>query len=139
MNLKGLFAKMINKPATRILPHSMTKGGKNTSRGEHLLPQLSEITKPGFVGVKTGKIYELGAVSYLGKDLTPSMMMEGYCKNNPAPKDRKCALKRLIAYTEALKNCKIGNVISITYSEHGLPILHIEKEFLLSEPNKKLP
>jgi len=125
--------------ATRKLPHSLTKDGRKTTGGEHLLPQLSNLSVPGFVGVKSGKIHERGYVVYLGEDVTPEMMMESYCRRHPEPLDRVAALRRLEAFAQALQRCKIGNLLSVSYGTDGLPCIKVERGYLLAEPDSRLP
>ena len=113
---------------------------KNTTfSGEHLIPQLSDPTQAGFVSVKSGKPCSRGAVVYLGRDVTPEMMLEQYCQVAAPPQDRDAALHRLEVYCEALQSVKIGNVLSVSYSNEGLPLLKVEQEYFMKQPERKLP
>jgi hypothetical protein len=125
--------------ATRKLPRNTTKKGGKTARGESLLPHLSGDAASGFVGMKTGRLYERGYVIYVGGDLTPEMLLTDFCENNPPPDDRAVALQRIAAFVEALQACRIGNFLSVTYKPDGLPVLKVEQEYLLSEPDRRLP
>jgi len=125
--------------ATRKLPNSLSKKGGRTTGGEHLLPQLSEVTATGFVGVKSGKIHQRGYVVYVGTDVTPEMMLEAFCERHPQPADRAAALRRLEAFVLALQSCKVGNLLSVSYTAEGLPSVKVEQEYLLSEPDRRLP
>ena len=89
--------------------------------------------------MKTGKSYERGSVVYLGRDVTPEMMLERYCQVAVSTLDRAAALRRLAAYCDALQSTKIGNVVSVSFSSDGLPLLQVEQEFFMCEPENRLP
>lgn len=125
--------------ATRKLPNSLTKKGRATTGGEHLLPQLSNVPVSGFVGVRSGKSFERGYVVYVGRDVTPEMLLEAFCERHPQPADSGTALRRLEAFVQGLQSCKVGNLLSVSYSADGLPSLKVEQEYLLSEPDRRLP
>jgi hypothetical protein len=125
--------------ATRKLPNSLSKKGDKTTGGEHLLPQLSDATAAGFVGARSGKIHERGYVVYVGRDVTPEMMLKAFCTRHPEPADRATALLRLEAFVQALQSCRIGNELSVSYTPEGFPNLKVEQEYLLSEPDRRLP
>jgi len=125
--------------ATRKLPNSLSKKGKKTAGGEYLLPQLSDAAATGFVGVRSARIYERGYVVYIGKDVTPEMLLEAFCERHPQPLDRASALHRLEGFVQALQACKVGNLLSVSYTAEGLPSLRIEQEHLLTEPEERLP
>ena len=124
---------------TPKIPRNTTKKGGKTTRGESLLPHLSGPAESGFVGIKTGRIYERGYVVYAGIDLTPEMLLNDFCENNPPPNDRAVALQRITAFVQALQPCKIGNFLSISYTPDGLPVLKVEQQYLLREPDRRLP
>ena len=89
--------------------------------------------------MKSGRRYERGYIVYLGMDVTPEMMLNDFCEYNPPPCDRAIALERLGAFVQALQVCKIGNLVSISYTTEGLPLLKVEQEYLLMKPDKRLP
>src|SRR5262245_40427111 len=89
--------------ATRKLPRNTTRQGNKTTRGEPLLPQLSGSTRSAFVGLKSGRRFELGYIVHLGMDVTPEMLLNDFCENNPPPSDRALALDRLGAFVQALQ------------------------------------
>jgi hypothetical protein len=124
--------------STSKVPVRIDEKNRTTFAGEHLVPQLSDSAEAGFVSVKSGKQYVRGAVVYVGRDVTPEMMLERYCKVATAT-DRKAALRRLTAYCEGLQSVRVGNVLSVSYSPDGLPTLHVDEEYFLSEPKRKLP
>ena len=124
-------------PSTRKMPVRADEQKRRTS-SEHLVPQLSD-SPSGFVSVKTGKSCSRGVVVYLGRDVTPEMMLERYCKVSTLPIGRDIALSRLAAYSEALQTVKIGNLVSVAFSPDGMPILQVEQEHFLSQTPVQLP
>ncbi len=125
--------------STRKLPVRINEKKRTTFAGEHLIPNLSDSLVAEFVSVKSGKSYVRGSVVYVGRDVTPEMMLERYCQVAPPPADRTAALRRLAAYCDALQSVKIGNVLSVSFSSVGLPELHVEEQFCLPEPQRRLP
>jgi len=125
--------------STRKMPVRINEKKHTTFAGEHLIPSLADSPDAGFVSAKTGKIYSRGAVVYLGRDVTPEMMLERYCQVATPPADRDAALRRLSAYCEALQSTKIGNVLSVSFSPESLPLLKVEQEFFLRETESRLP
>jgi hypothetical protein len=125
--------------STRKMPVRINEKKHSTFAGEHLIPALTDSPDAGFVSAKTGKTYSRGAVIYLGRALTPEMMLERYCRVAPPPSDRETALRRLPAYCDALQSTKIGNVLSVSYSPASLPILKVEQEYFLRETESRLP
>jgi hypothetical protein len=126
--------------ATRKLPVRINEKKRTTHRSEYLVPRLSDVApEDGFISIKTGRVIERGSVVYLGRDVTPEMMLERFCEQQPPPADRVEALRRLSAYIEALQQFRIGNVLTVSYSPDGLPILHVVEEYFLSETHSKLP
>ena len=125
--------------STRKMPVRINEKKRTTFAGEHLVPSLSDAPAAEFVSVKSGRPYVRGSVVYLGRDVTPEMMLERYCEVAPSPADRTSALRRLAAYCDALHSVKIGNVLSVSYSADGLPELHVEEKCFLPEQQRKLP
>jgi hypothetical protein len=125
--------------STRKLVRNTTKKGAKTARGEYLLPQLSGVNPSGFLGIRTGRTYEQGYVVYMGRDITAEALWTEFIDYNDPPKDRDIAFDRLSAFVQALQQCKVGNLLSISYTPDGLPVIKVEQEFLLREPDKRLP
>jgi hypothetical protein len=126
--------------ATRKLPVRINEKKRTTSRSEYLLPRLSGPgSEDGFVSIKTGRRIERGCMVYLGRDVTPEMMLEKFCAQQPPPADRAEALRRLSAYVEVLQQFKIGNLLTLSYTPDGLPTLNIVEDHFLSRTHSKLP
>ena len=126
-------------PSTRKMPVRIADRSRTTVAGEHLIPSLDEPPVNGFVSAKTGKSHARGAVVYLGRDVTPEMMLERYVQVARPPVDRSKALWRLGAYCEALQSAKIGSVVSLSCSPDGLPLLNVDEEQFLSGQERQLP
>jgi len=115
--------------STRKLPVSYNPRTGKMGRREFLVPHLSGNGELGFIGIKSGRRFQSGALNYVGKDVTPEMLLERYCEKQPMPSDRTEAVRRLTAFVEALQAFKIGNVLSVSYTTDSLPVLRLESEF----------
>ena len=124
--------------ATRKIPVRIDER-KRTATSDHLIPSPAESPSGGFVSTKSGKECARGMVVYLGSDVTPEMMLERYGQVSQIPFDRARALLRFAAYCEALQSVKIGNVVSLSYSTDGLPLLAVEEDTFLSGTEARLP
>jgi hypothetical protein len=121
------------------MPVRINEKKHTTFAGEHLIPLLTDSPHTGFASAKTGKTYPLGVVVYVGRDVTPEMMLDRYCQIATPPSDREAALRRLAAYCDALQAVKIGNVLSVSYSPEGFPILNVEQQYFLTGADSRLP
>ena len=97
---------------TKKLPHSMTRDGRATQRGEHLVPCLDIPRQNVFVGVKTGKRYKAGYLVFLGKDITAEDIFKKLNSEQPLQADRQ-AIESFLA---ELQSHKIGNVVSLQFT-----------------------
>jgi hypothetical protein len=86
----------------------------------------------GFISIKTGRKVDRGCMVFLGKPVTPEMLLEKFCENNLEPTDRSEALRRLSAFVNALQEFHIGNVVSAEYSAEALPLTRVEQEHFLA-------
>lgn len=125
-------------PATRKIPVSFNPK-KPADRGEFVVPQLTGNPESAFIGIKTGRLAAAGALSYTGMDVTPEILLDRFCERQPSPPDRTEALRRLRAFVEALQVFRIGNILSVTYAPDGLPILHLDAEFVPATKPARLP
>jgi len=103
---------------------------------ERLLPFLKPTRQSGFLGLKNGKTYRQGMLVHLGISITAEDIYSKFVEFHPLPIAKEEFLIMLDKYIEALQSFKIGNVISIQYSEGG--------EFSISKvmempPFEKLP
>ncbi len=110
---------------TRKLPFSLTKDGRASLRGEHLVPSLEIPRQNVFVGVKTGKKYEKGYLVHVGEDVGPDDIAE---KLGLKPEQISVARPTLESFIGALQGLKIGNVISISFTEDDKCVLTKEAE-----------
>ena len=126
-------------PAIRKLPVAYNPKKPVSGRGEFLLPFLSGTGDSGFVGIRSGRRHEFGALSFVGIDVTPEMLLERFCERQPSPADRNKALQRLSAYVDSLHAFKIGNVLAVSYTPNSLPVLRLESEFTRFPARAPLP
>jgi len=89
--------------------------------------------------MESGRKFDRGCIAYVGYHVTPAMLLVRFGCKNPPPRNELMAVERLRVFVLALKACKIGNTVSISYTPDGLPLLKVEQEYTLTEPNKKLP
>lgn len=118
---------------TRKLPYSLTKDGRASRRGEHLVPSLEMPRQNLFVGVKTGKKYEKGYLVYLGTDVSVDDIAE---KLGLKPEQMSLSRLAIESFITALQSFKIGNVISISFPETDKCVLTKEAERPRSEEVK---
>ena len=115
----------------------MRKDGAASLRSEHLIPCLDR-EKPMFVGIKTGKQYDKGCISYIGVSVSSDdIMAKLKLPNNEIINARKM----LDEYLMQLKKFKIGNVVSVSWSEPNMELsLRKEEDRPISaERRPKLP
>lgn len=125
--------------AIRKLPVRINEKKRSTFRGEFLIPKLCGTAESGFLSINTGLSCELGAVVFLGTEVTPDLLLERFCERNPPPSDGLLALRILNEYVEALNAVRIGNVLSVSYGPDGSLILKVEAKYFLNKPIDKLP
>ena len=99
---------------TRKMPYSLTKDGRTSLRGEHLIPCLEIPRDNVFVGIKSGKKYKDGYLVYLGKDLTTEEILNELELGEGKVSQARSVIDSFLA---SLQGFKIGNVISLSFSE----------------------
>ena len=122
---------------TRKLPYSLTKDGRASLRGEHLIPCLEMPRQNLLVGVKSGKKYERGYLVHVGRDVTAEdiltkLQLEG---------DQVAQARPVIdSFLVALRGLKIGNVVSVSFPETSKCILTKEADRPeILEAKRRLP
>jgi hypothetical protein len=122
---------------TRKMSYSLTKDGRASLRGEHLVPCLEIPRKNVLVGVKNGKKYKDGYLVYLGKDLTTEDILNELGLGEGEVSQARPVIDSFLA---ALQSFKIGNVISLSFSETDECVLTKQAERPASErPKRWLP
>jgi len=127
---------MTKKYTTKKLPVSIGKSGEPTKGSEFIIPSLSTHAKNVFIGLKSGKEYELGCISYIGKEIDEENVIS---KLEKEPLNLKDSKRIINEYLEQLQNYKIGNVVSIQYNDNGSFILKKEANRPPSQSKSKLP
>jgi hypothetical protein len=122
---------------TRKLPHSMTKDGKATLHGEHLVPCLESPRQNYFVGVKTGKKHDKGLLVYLGVEISTDDILKKIGMTDKATETDRKAME---SFLQELQRLKIGNVVSLAFTAPASCVLKKEAEHpVFDEPKGKLP
>lgn len=115
----------------------MTKEGRATLRGEHLVPCLEMPRQNVFVGVKTGKKYDKGYVVYVGREVNPDDILKKLNLSVEAIPEARSILE---SFVQELQAYKIGNVISVSFPDNSKCALKKELERpTFEEPKRKLP
>ena len=110
---------------TRKLSYSLTKDGRASLRGEHLVPCLEIPRQNLFVGVKSGKKYEKGYLVHVGKDIsTADILNKLGLGEDQAPQARPVIESFLVG----LRSLKVGNVVSVSFSERDKCLLTKEAD-----------
>jgi len=122
---------------TRKLPHTMTKDGRASRGGEHLVPCLEMPRQGIFVGVKTGKKQSRGHLVYIGVDVgTDDILKQIGMSDRVTEADRKV----LESFLQGLQDLKIGNVVSLAFTADDACQLTKEAEHpVFDKPKGKLP
>ena len=114
----------------------MTKDGRATLSGEHLVPCLELPRENVFIGVKTGRKYTTGYVVFLGKDITTEDILKKLNKTQPPPSDRRA----IESFLGELQPFKIGNVVSIHFTSDDCCRLEKSADHPVAEkPKRTLP
>ncbi len=124
---------------TKKLPVRLDEKKNAPAAGDHLLPRLSGVERAGFLGAKSGKECVQGVICYVGKEVTPQMLLARYRSVIDEPVETERALQLLGEYCVALQAAKVGNVVSISYSGSGTPTLSVDQSKLPSEKKRSLP
>jgi hypothetical protein len=74
-----------------------------------LLPDLNGSPGSGFINIKTARKVDRSCLVFLGREVTPEMLLERFCENNPEPSNRSEALRRLSAFIEGLQQIRLGS------------------------------
>jgi hypothetical protein len=126
---------------TKKLPVSLSFGEFKSNSNEFLIPVLkSEERNPsGFMGIKSGKRFPFGALSFLGKAISASDILGKIGATRMKSLDMSAAISDLNSYLEKLQAFKIGNVLEIEYLSNGDIRLIKVAERPPSEKGPKLP
>nr|CAP47838.1 putative integron gene cassette protein [uncultured bacterium] len=119
---------------TRKLPCSPKADGSASSRSEHLIPTFLN-HEPYFVGLRSGKKFPHGIVSFIGKDVSSEDIIK---RLSLSPDQRESVVLLLVEYLQQLQSFKIGNVLSVSWS--GVP-KRLKLRLIKEHPSssKKLP
>ena len=121
--------------STKKMPSSLTKGGQPSRKSEFVIPMPAPDSN-SFIGLKTGKKHKLAVISYIGKAITVDDILK---KLQNFQGDRNKLIGCLDRFIVDLQKLKIGNVISMSYSEEGDFTINLESTRPKQENRKPLP
>ena len=125
--------------ATKKLPVPINpKTGKPKSGGDFLVPLPAAEATSGFIGIKSGKRFETGALVYLGVPVTTVDIRERIAAH--AAFDASYLSDDLLdAYLDALADFKLCNVLSVSYTPSGQLTLNKTAEHFPFGSGPRLP
>lgn len=105
---------------TKRLPVSLSFGNFKCSSSEFLIPFTGGNDHPtGFMGIKTGKSFPYGALSFLGKEISTPEILDKLKSCKTQIWDAPAVVKILNRYLEKLQEFRIGNILEIEYLMEG--------------------
>lgn len=106
---------------TKKLPVSLSYGDFKTTENEFLIPflQNNERKLKGFMGIKSGNRFPFGALSFVGKPVSASNILNKLAFLKQDSSDLERYEQYLQEYLEKLQNFKIGNILEIQYMPNG--------------------
>lgn len=97
---------------TKKLPVSISYGDVQAKCNEFLIPAM-DAGFSGFRGVKSGRLYTYGALSFLGKEITINDVFARLVDSGHRIDDVDATLKMLDAYFAAVQGYRIGTVLTV--------------------------
>ena len=125
--------------ATKKLPVPINpKTGRSRKGGDFLVPLPAPGLTSGFVGIRSGKRFQTGALVYIGVPITGADIRQRIAKLQTFDAIQ-LSDALLDDYLDALAEFKIGNVLSITYTPDGRLTLAKTAEHTAFTPGPRLP
>ena len=104
--------------AIKKFPVSLTFDGIEASTNEFVVPTLEAASGDNlFLGIKSGKTHRYAAMSYTGKDVNASDVMEKLIAASADVGNQQETLDMLDDYLGRLKEFKVGNVLAVQYAD----------------------
>ena len=110
----------------------MTKDGRASARGEHLVPDLS-LKEPVFVGIRSGRRYSAGCVCYVGEDVTLADILD--VLGQPVREETELILDEFL---RQMSQFRIDNVISVSWHDGRLELSKVA-DHTKRDPPRPLP
>lgn len=110
----------------RKFPVGTTGKLESGAGSEFVVPQMPPIDGGGFRGVRSGRVWLLGAVSYVGRDVTVEDVL-AKCTKKCLTSTGAATEAMVREFIQQLHGFKVGNVISIEYNAQGEFALLLEK------------
>lgn len=102
---------------TKKFPVSLTFNGIEASTNEFVVPSLEAAGDDNvFLGLKSGKTHRYAAMSYTGKDVGASDVLQKLIAAGADVGNQHEMLDMLDDYLGRLKEFKVGNVLAISYA-----------------------
>ena len=122
----------MSSPSTKKFVTSLNKKGELAGASEFLVP--SPDGEHSLIGIKTGKVYNTGAVVFTGRSIDCLSIEE---KLTFEYDDRY--LSKIDQYISEINDFKVGNVISIELSKHDEFRLKLEAKSPVKPISKRIP
>ena len=97
---------------TKKLPVSVSYGDVEAKSNEFVIPAM-DTGFSGFRGLKSGRLYTYGALSFLGKEITVNDVFARLVDSGQRIDNVDAMLRMLDAYLEAVQDYRIGNVLTV--------------------------
>lgn len=113
--------------------------GKN--KGD-FLAVVFENSKPCFLGLKSRKLWEVGLMVFIGKEISEKEVFKKLVDTGRSIENVDQSLKDIEIYLTSLQDFKIGNIIGVAEDASGKERFKLEKKAelgILSGPPVKLP
>lgn len=94
-----------------------TSFGDFKAKSEEFIIPFADKESEGFLGLDTGKVSKYGRIVFIGMAINVDHVFKKLVDSGQKINDVNATLSMLGRYLEELQKFKIGNVISITYSD----------------------
>jgi hypothetical protein len=101
---------------TKKMPVALGRGGGPTTKSEFLIPALCGTEEDVLIGLKSGRRYTCGAISYIGGEITAEDIL---MKVHELSCSREEAIEKLNRFIDQLQRFRVGNIISAWQRSDG--------------------
>lgn len=102
---------------TKKMPTSVTFGNFKSKSNEFLIPFTGKDRK-GFKGIVSGEPSQYGAIKFIGTQITSNDVFAKLVDNGHKIDNVDEILTALADFLDQLQQFKVGNIISISYSDN---------------------
>ena len=104
---------------TKKFPVSISFSSFKATTDEFVVPAIPSIDSNDFIGIRSGKRFPYGAVSYIGKAISAGDVLEKMESAGMNVGDKTVAIDTLERFLVQLQDFKVGNILTIQYSGEG--------------------